>query len=410
MGVSMRVQVQGPLAEFRSGFDAELESVGYTDLSRAQLVRLLARLSDWLADHQISLVEVDDAVLGEFLAARRAAGCAQWTSVIGLGSHPVVVYLRAVGAIPVPAPSVDATPTGRLLDAYRLYLVQERGLAAITVFHYVDVARRFAGFCSSAHGEAHGRAREVVVEEVAAKDVTSFVLAECARGPVGTGLLTGLRSLLRYLYFEGLIGTELAWAVPSAAGWSGASLPKDVPPVQLDALLGSCDRRRGVGRRDYALMILMARLGLRAAEAGGLRIDDIDWRAGDLVVRGKGRRDERLPLPADVGEAIVAYLQRGRPTCSSRLVFVACRAPFGGLAPPSVTDIVYRACDRAGLPRVGAHRLRHTAATQMLRRGATLAEVAQVLRHHDPLTTSTYAKVDRGALATLAQPWPGTLR
>lgn len=157
-------------------------------------------------------------------------------------------------------------------------------------------------------------------------------------------------------------------------------------------------------------MILMARLGLRAAEAGGLRLDDIDWRAGDLIVRGKGRRYERLPLPADVGEAIVAYLQRGRPACASRLVFVASRAPFGGLAQPSVTDIVYRACDRAGLPRVGAHRLRHTAATQMLRRGATLAEVAQVLRHHDPLTTSTYAKVDRVALATLAQPWPGTSR
>lgn len=406
MGVSLRVRVGGPLAEFRAGFDVELESLGYTDLSRAQLVRLLARLSDWLADHEVSPVDVDDAVLGSFVAARRAAGCAHWASVVGLGSHPVVVYLRAVGAIPVPAPRVDATPTGRLLDAYRLYLVQERGLAAITVFHYVDVARRFTGFCSL----ARGRVPEVVAEEVTANDVTSFVLAECARGPVGTGLLTGLRSLLRYLYFEGLIGTELAWAVPSAAGWSGASLPKDVPPVQLEALLGSCDRRRGVGRRDYALMTVMARLGLRAAEAAGLLIDDIDWRAGDLVVRGKGRRDERLPLPHDVGEAIVAYLQRGRPRCPSRLVFVASRAPFGGLAGPSVTDIVYRACDRAGLPRVGAHRLRHTAATQMLRRGATLAEVAQVLRHHDPLTTSTYAKVDRVALATLAQPWPGTVR
>lgn len=250
MGVSMRVQVCGPLAEFRAGFDAELESLGYTDLSRAGQVRLLARLSDWLGEHEIRPGSVDDAVLGEFIAARRAAGSPHWASTIRLASHPVVVYLRAVGAIPVPAPRVDSTPTGRLLGAYRLYLVQERGLAPITVFHYGEVARCFTGFCSSARDEAHGPDGGFLVEEVTANDVSSFVLAECAKGPVGTGLLTPLRSFLRYLYLDGRIGTELAWAVPSAAGWSGASLPKDVPPVQLEALLGSCDRRRGVGRRD----------------------------------------------------------------------------------------------------------------------------------------------------------------
>lgn len=289
-----------------------------------------------------------------------------------------------------------------MIEAYRSYLTDERGMGWSARDFYVRVARRFLDHHATTAGLGLG--------EVTAADVATFVLTECARRSVRSGVLSATRCLLRYLFVEGLVATELAWAVPSAAGHHGASLPKDLSPVQVNALLASCDRRRAIGRRDFAIITALSRLGLRAGEAAVLSIDDIDWHSGDLLIRGKGRRDEVLPLPDDVGEAIVAYLRRGRPHCESRLVFIRVRAPWRGLSQPAITEIIYRACSRAGLPEVGAHRLRHTAATQMLRRGGTLAEVAQVLRHHDPLTTSTYAKVDRVALATLAGPWPVVTR
>ncbi len=399
MGIASRVRIRGPLSEFRAGFGAGLVAQGYTDLSAAGQLRLLARLSDWLLEENLEPGACDVGVVEAFLVARRRAGCTQWCSLVGLA--PMLTYLRSVGAIPVAAPLIDTTPAGQLIDRYRLYLVQERGLVASTVGFYVGVAYRFV--------EAHSSEGGLELDVVVPADVAAFVVAECARRSVRSGVVTALRCLLRYLFFEGLVATELAWAVPRAAGWS-ASLPKDIAPAHVAALLGSCDRRRAIGRRDFALMTVISRLGLRAGEVAALSLDDIDWRSGELRIRGKGRRDERLPIPGDVGEAIVGYLRRGRPACTERNVFIRARAPWRGLTQPSITDIVYRACERAGLAPVGAHRLRHTAATQMLRRGATLAEVAQVLRHHDVLTTSTYARVDRVALGELAQPWPGSVR
>lgn len=400
MSASSRVRMSGPMTQYRAGFEAELASQGYADLSRADHLRLLARLSDWIVEEGIEPAELDETAVERFLEARRRAGCTEWVSLPGLA--PMLNYLRATEAIPAPAARIDSTPAGRLIESYRLYLVQERGLGPSAAGAYMRLARRFV--------DAHTSAGKLELDAVTPADVAAFVVAECERRSVRSGVVTALRCLLRYLFFEGLVATELAWAVPSAAGWSGASLPRDVPPAQVAALLASCDRRRRMGRRDFALITVISRLGLRAGETVALNLDDVDWRSGDLTIRGKGRRQERLPLPDDVGEAIVGYLRRGRPVCDSRQVFVRARAPFRGLKEPSVTDIIYRACERAGVPLVGAHRLRHTAATQMLRRGASLAEVAQVLRHHDPLTTSTYAKVDRLALAALAQPWPGTAR
>ena len=175
----------------------------------------------------------------------------------------------------------------------------------------------------------------------------------------------------------------------------------------MASLLRSCGRRNAVGRRDYALLMLLVRLGLRASEVVQLQLDDIDWLNGEILVRGKGRRCERLPLPPDVGEALAAYLRRGRPPGGSRALFLRAKAPHDGLRPTSITCIVYRAGDRAGLSRVGAHRLRHTAATEMLHAGAPLSEIAQVLRHRTATTTAIYAKVDRRQLRELAQPWPG---
>ncbi len=251
----------------------------------------------------------------------------------------------------------------------------------------------------------HGR-----LELLSAAEVTGFVVAEC--GQCGTALakktVTALRSLLRFLHVAGLTAVPLAVAVPQVAGRRSGSLPEGFEPGQVARLLASCDRRRVMGWRDYAILVLLARLGLRAGEVAALTLDDIDWRRGEVMIRGKGDRHERLPLPVDVGEALAAYLRRGRRAPQGcRAVFLRVCAPSGPLGAGGVGLMVARACRRAGVPSSGSHRLRHTAATQMLRHGAPLAEVAQVLRHRSPVVTATYAKVDRGALAELARPWPG---
>jgi integrase len=223
-------------------------------------------------------------------------------------------------------------------------------------------------------------------------------------------MTTRLRALLRYLYVEGLVPEALAGAVPSVAHWQLASLPKALGHGQVARLLRSCDRRTGVGRRDFAIITVLWRLGLRAGEVARLSLDDIDWTTGEVVVRGKRRREDRLPLPADVGEALVAWLRRGRPASGRREVFLRVRAPIVALSAGGVTAVVRQACRRAGMPLCGAHRLRHTAATELLRAGGSLAEVGQVLRHQESATTSLYAKVDRRALGAVVRPWPGEAR
>ena len=221
--------------------------------------------------------------------------------------------------------------------------------------------------------------------------------------------VTALRSLLGFLHLRGLIAGPLAGAVPSTASWRLSGLPRALEPEQVQGLLDSCDREAATGRRDYAVLVMLARLGLRAGEVAALGLEDVDWRAGELRITGKGRRAERLPLPADVGEAIVAYLKDGRPaTALDRSLIVRVRAPHHGLTGGGITQIVFAAAGRAGLGPINSHRLRHTAATSMLRAGASLEEVGQVLRHRQLLTTAIYAKVDRDALRALARPWPET--
>jgi integrase len=220
-------------------------------------------------------------------------------------------------------------------------------------------------------------------------------------------MATGLRSLLRFLHLTGYIDRPLADAVPSVARWQLASLPRGISSKAAAQLLRSCDRRTTLGRRDFAILTILLRLGLRASEVAALRLYDIDWRAGELTVGGKGNREDRLPLPVDVGEAVVAWLQRGRQQVTHPFLFTRVPAPHDGLSSSGVSQVVSSACRRVGIPRVGAHRLRHTAATEMLRAGGSLAEVAQVLRHQSVATTSIYAKVDRSALSAVVRPWPG---
>ena len=290
-----------------------------------------------------------------------------------------------------------------LLDRFGIYLVSERGLVAVTARGYVDMVRAFV----MAREDDEGA---VDLWGLTASDVLGFVLAECPRrGRCSAKLVvTALRSLLGFLHVEGLIARPLAQAVPSVANWRLAGLPRGLEPEQVRALLEGCDRSRAVGRRDYAILTLLVRLGMRRGEVARLGLDDIDWRAGEIIVRGKGNRTEQLPLPVDVGAAVVAYLRDGRQaTAQGRSLFVRVKAPHGALTPGGVTQVVIAAGNRAGLGDVTAHRLRHTAASELLRAGAPLVEIGQLLRHRTELTTTIYAKVDRDRLRPLARPWPG---
>jgi site-specific recombinase XerD len=243
-----------------------------------------------------------------------------------------------------------------------------------------------------------------------AADVIDFVVERTPQQSRGAAKLTvtALRSLLGFLHLDGRIAHPLIGAVPSVAGWRLAALPKALTSADLRVLFASCDRRCATGRRDFAVLTMLARLGLRAGEVAALQLDDIDWRAGTITVRGKGPHIEPLPLPSDVGQAVANYLRRARPdTALDRTVFVRVKAPHRALSGGGVTQIVAGAADRAGLGRIHAHRLRHTAATDLLRAGASLSEIGQLLRHRRAQTTAIYAKVDRAALRMIAQPWPG---
>jgi len=265
----------------------------------------------------------------------------------------------------------------------------------------VDFVRPFVA------SRLHGGVLDVA--SLSAADVTGFVLGACPGRAIGSAklIVCSLRSLLGWLHLTGATPSSLVSAVPSVAGWRLSGLPRGLEPGQLRRLLGACDRRTATGRRDYAIVLLLSRLGLRCGEVARLSLDDLDWRHGEIAIVGKGNRAERLPLPDDVGTAITAYLRRGRPhTAEGRSVFVRVHAPHRALTSGGVTMVVFDAAQRAGLPKMHAHRLRHTAATAMLRAGSPLPEVGQVLRHRSILSTAIYAKVDRDALAVLARPWP----
>jgi integrase/recombinase XerD len=400
MGDPSRACVAGPLEPYAAGFTAELARLGYARGSAYGQVLLMAHVSRWLFGEGMDAGGLTPESAGRFLAHRRAVGYAQLLSPKGLA--PLLGYLRRLGVVPEAPVPVPAGPVEELLTRYRRYLVTERGLGAGTAADYAAKARPFLA--------ARKEAGVLNLAGLTPADVTAFVAANCPSMRKGTAKLTvtALRSLLGYLHVAGDIPGPLAWAVPAAATWRLASLPAPLEPGQVTAMLAGCDAGTASGRRDLAMLALLARLGLRAGEVAALDLDDIDWRAGEITVTGKGRRSERLPLPDDVGAAVAAYLRAGRPAPfeGSRRVFLRLHAPHGELTPTGVTQAVFAAAQRAGLGRIYAHRLRHTAATGMLRAGASLPEVGQVLRHRRLLSTAIYAKTDVPALRALARPWP----
>ena len=395
------VRVTGPLSPFREGFGTWLETAGYSRKMRAVHLRLMGDLSCWLGEREETIAGLSTPLLAEFIAGRRAAGQRTGLSVRAL--RPLAEYLRGTGAVLAEEPAPPSGPVEEAIAEYASYLRAERGLAAGTIEHETVLVRPFLA----------GRVREggfKDLESLTAADVQAFVLDRARSASPARVQRTGtaLRSLLRFLHLRGVTASPLAGAVPAAAGWKLSGLPRHLTQQEAARMVESCDLATVTGRRDRAVLLLLARMGLRAGEAAGLRLDDIDWRSGEITVRGKGSRHERLPLPPDVGEALASYLRDGRPARGrSREVFAGVRAPHRPLTRGAVTQIAARASQRCGLGTVFAHRLRHTAAAGMLRGGASLEEIGQVLRHQRTLTTAIYAKVDYDGLRGLARPWPG---
>lgn len=389
----------GPLGVHIDAFAADLRAKGYSWSSAYNHLRAVAGMSRWLEQRGLGAAD---------LTASRVAGFVRlWRE-----DHPprgeakalrdLIAQLRSGGVLPAVEPVPD-DPIGRVTHAFSEFLLHERRLSKRSLSNYVPVVRRF--LC-----ERFGDG-VVSFDAISPRDVTAFEFRTARAAPASAKLMvTALRAFFRFLRLRGHVTTDLAACVLPVAQWRLASVPQALPPDQVRRVLDGCDRRCPRGRRDYAILLLLARLGLRAGEVVAMRLEDIRWQAGEIRVRGKGSRLDRLPLPPDVGAAVAAYLRRGRPRSTAREVFLRMYAPHRGFVSGSTLwEVVASAIDRAGLhpPRKGAHVLRHSLATQMLASGASLAEIGEVLRHRLLKTTQIYAKVDLEALRDLARPWPG---
>ena len=362
----------GPLAGDAAGFAAELVRLGYSRSAAKKQLGMLAKLSVWLDDEGLAVDDVATGRVEPFFEARREAGVANLRTRRAL--VPLVGYLRRVDRLGELRSLVVDSPVEMLVGRYRLYLSRERGLVEGTVAGYLRVARTFLAERLTEVG--------LDLDGLTAGQVTDFAARSCLHlGLSATRqTISALRCLLRYLALEGLAAVALDGAVLAVSGGGGRP-PRAMNPAEVRAILAGCDRRRPIGRRDYAILMLLARLGLRGGEVVGLCLADVDWRAGEIVVTGKGRRSDRLPLPVDVGEALAAYLRRGRPRSEDRRVFLRAQAPFSALADTgALRGIMARACERAGVAYGSPHRLRHSAATGMLRAGGSLSEMGAASR------------------------------
>jgi site-specific recombinase XerD len=389
----------GSLAAHLDKFAEFLVGEGYVSQTIKAKYALAADLSHWLKQRGVPLAKLDEARLTQFHAHRRGS---RRRGDVSTG-HQLLELLRRLGVVPAAPQKVDQTALGRLTRDYERFLSSERGLAPATLISYLPIVRRFL--------TAHFGNKALRLQDLQPQDLHRFILRQVPSGSrtYSKLMVTALRSFLRFLCQRGSIKTDLASALFGVAHWRLSHLPKSLPPDQVERLLRCCDHSTASGQRDYAILLLLARLGLRGGEVLAMTLDDLDWERGEILVRGKGQRLERLPLPEDVGTALVHYLCRVRPTCSTRKVFIRLKAPHRGLRQTSICCVVRRALQRAGLNPdfKGAHLLRHSLATKMLRRGASLGEIGQLLRHRQPTTTQIYAKVDIKALRGIALPWMG---
>jgi site-specific recombinase XerD len=395
---------EGPLGCYIDLFTQRLREQQFSSESvRAQVLQV-ADLSRWLDATKLKAEKLTATAIDAYCREQRAG--LRLRQGYRAALRRLLGILREQGVCAQDAP-IKLSPRQRVEEEFKRFLAVERRLAPATLLNYVP-------FVSQLLMERFGR-RPIRLSRLRAADIIGFVQRHAHDFCPGRTklMLSALRSFLRHLQLRGDIGAELAACVPCVPRWALTEVPKFLPPGAVQQVLRHCERRSAGGMRDYAILLLLARLGLRAGEVVSLSLDDIDWRAGQLTLHCKGQRSAQVPLIAEVGEALARYLEHGRPHCASRRVFIRGRAPRVGFANSSaICCIVERALARAGVQstRKGAHLFRHTLATQMLRHGASLGEIGQVLRHRHPDTTRIYAKVDLVALRTLTVPWPGGVR
>lgn len=380
----------------------QMRARGYAPASLRGAARLAQDFATWLDQRESCIRGVEVGLIDEYLEDRWVHRRRRRGDAFTLRE-----FVRLVSAddTAVAQQSTATAPRLHVRQKFEHYLLCERGLATASIRLYGDAVGRFLE-----HVFGNG---EVRLDEITAADVIGFVQVDAARlqhSKRAKVMTSALRSFLQYGRYLGDIRADLHASVPTVANWSMSGIPRSISASQVHSLLVQCDRRTATGRRDYAVLLLLARLGLRAGEVVELTLDDLDWHEGAIRIRGPAQRCDRLPMPADVGAALVDYLRNGRPACHVRNVFIRSRAPRRGLRGPSaVSCIVFRALRRAGIesPCKGAHLLRHSLATQMLGNGASLGEIGEILRHRNPQTTTIYAKVDLASLHTLALAWPG---
>jgi site-specific recombinase XerD len=392
----------GPLSCYIPAFTSSLFEQGYASTSIHGKMMVVRNFSRWIEKRQLKICELDEWAISDFFEEHPRAGYVRRGDLSTLRS--LLEWLRDAGITPKLLPEVDDYKLHRIECDFRQYLEKVRGLSQPTMHRYLPVIRCFIS-------ERFG-SDTIVLSELCASNVIEFVLRHahtlsCSNAQLMT---SALRGFLRFLLFRGDINCNLAACVPTVADWRLSELPTSLAPEKVERLLHNCDQGTAIGKRDYAVLLLLARLGLRAGEIVAMTLDDINWEAGVVTIRGKGMRRDQLPIPQDVGEALVAYLRHGRPPCATRRIFIRAKAPCRGFSgSTAIGNIVRRALKRAHLDpiRKGAHLLRHSLATKMLGQGARLADIGEVLRHSTTNTTQIYAKVDLAALSELAQPWPG---
>jgi site-specific recombinase XerD len=395
---------QGPLSEYLDAYAAGIAEQGYKHFSIRQQIVVIAGFSRWLKEKSIDVPALNNKVVDRFLQLR----CRQQQLRRGEPKtlKRLLAMLRQKGVVKPEQPVPDNAHT-RIINEFQFYLLKQRGLSQATLLNYVPVAEQF--LAERFHNTP------LNLGNIQARCVTGFVLRHARQlSPLRCGLMvTALRSFFRYLRHRGLIALDLASCVPTVPNWSLSMLPRFLPAATVERVLKCCDRTTAVGRRNYAILLLLARLGVRAGEVVALCLDDIDWSTGLITIRGKGEKSAQLPLADDVGAAIAAYLRHDRPRSTTRSVFLRHRAPLVGFGNSStISSLVKRALKHAGIEsaHTGAHVLRHSLATSLLRQGGSLDDIGELLRHQSPNTTAIYAKVDVTALHTLALPWPGGVR
>ncbi len=387
-----------PLVAELQRFTTSLIEQGYADVTVQVKVKLVTSFGQWLKRNRLAVRDLAEPLVGTFLKRKHRVHRGDLRTLQQFLDH-----LRRHKVVPARELACNRSPLAQILNRYETHLRIERGLVAHTILEYQSFVRKFL--------LERFRRRPLLLKAVKASDISDFVLCHAPGMRVKRAqvMTTAFRSFFRFLFAKGELQADLAASVLTVANWQQSTVPKYLARKEVERVLKACDRRTAVGRRNYAILLLLARLGLRAGEVVGFQLEDINWRAGEILVRGKGLLHDRMPLPADVGEALASYLRRDRPPCQTRQVFVCMKAPRRGFAHPStLSTIVRRAIVHADLhpPLKGAHLLRHSLATSLLRSGATMGEIGEVLRHRAPNTTEIYAKIDFEGLRSLAHPWP----